>query len=236
MEVTSAAKSMKKQIWPGFTISFFQAVHATPERPPYGLPRAGRARNLYRGIIPCVVSDLGMLIIAARILTGNCPSWLMCLYLLRLANPLLSIGLHCSDMDLLPLGLSPQNVYAIDCSWIAVATMTDLLYCSWGLGHSDVITNDLLILFAGAALCVCTRTIAKDFGLGLFLLRAVHLGLSCTDGVAWLCCAMAGLGCALNLVDEARPATSKDWFSVYDFVHICWFANFILMLWLGDQN
>jgi hypothetical protein len=196
----------------------------------------------YRGIVACAMTDLAMLLIPTQLLRGSCPLWLLLLFLLRLGNPLLSIALHCYDIFVIswPMGSPPSlsSVYSVDCAWVGIATMTDLLYCSWALGHNDAVTMDCLVLFGFAAACVTVlRSLhpqMKAIGLGLFLFRAIHLGISCTDGLAFWSICLTAFGCVLNLVDEAYPGTAHLYFSFYDCVHICWFSNYVIMLVVGD--
>ena len=108
----------------------------------------------------------------------------------------------------------------------------------WGLGHSGAVTPDAIVLFCFAAACVTVgRSLhpqAKAIGLGLFLFRAVYLGISCTTGLAFYSICLAAVGCVLNVIEEASPGSADMSFSVYDCVHICWFANFVLMLVVGE--
>ena len=76
----------------------------------------------------------------------------------------------------------------------------------------------------------------------LLMLRAAYLGLYVPDPIAWGA-RMAVIGILINALEESMPEWPnrpykgiRKYFGLYDIVHICWFVDLGIMLYMGDAG
>jgi hypothetical protein len=200
---------------------------------------------LLRGLIPAVVTDLTALVLAWRLAVGDCSPLLFLLVTLRVLNPFMSILYHCHDLDVFHIkDIATEDVVRqVDMFIILVATTTDLAYAATILMVPECFPVDIPIIAIGACFSQIFPRIVKDGMFSLLMLRAAYLGfLYVPDPVAWGA-RMAVIGILINALDESRPEWPdrpyrgiRKYFGLYDIVHVCWFIDLAIMLYLGDAG